>query len=181
MQDICFESTFYEINGWQILRLPNEASSKLPSRGMMMIRGTLNGADFEAPLEPDGEGSHWFRVSDKVASEAHAVAGETVAVSIELIKQWQEPEVPEDFKEALTQAGLMARWDGITTRARWEWIRWIRCTSNPATRQKRITVACSKLKDGKNRPCCFDFRQSTEPAVSKSGVLIDPRQENGTA
>jgi hypothetical protein len=33
-----------------ILRLPDAASSKLPSRGMSMVEGTFNGYAFQTPL-----------------------------------------------------------------------------------------------------------------------------------
>lgn len=175
MLEIRFETELYDINGWRILHFPKESSEKLPSRGMMMIQGTMNGVDFETTIEPDGAGSHWFRVSDPLSAAALADVGDTVVVNFELTKDWAEPDVPVDLIDALKSAGLMDRWDGITVRARWEWIRWIRSTHYEATRQKRIAVACSKLKSGKNRPCCFDFRQCTEPAVSKNGVLMDLR------
>jgi hypothetical protein len=64
MSEIRFETTIFEIHSWRILRLPKAASEKLPSRGMVMIKGTLNDICFEAALEPDGAGSHWFRVGD---------------------------------------------------------------------------------------------------------------------
>lgn len=173
MQEIRFEAELYEINGWRILRFPQQASEKLPSRGMMMIQGTMNGIDFEAPIEPDGVGSHWLRVDDSLSEKAQVDVGDKVSLSVELTKNWVEPEVPLDLMDALTAAGLLDRWHGLTVRARWEWIRWIRSTHNAATRQKRIEVACSKLIAGKNRPCCFDFRQCTEPQVSRKGVLLD--------
>lgn len=171
MLEIRFETELYEINGWRILRFPEYASEKLPSRGMLMVRGTMNDIGFEAVLEPDGAGSHWFRVSDALSAEAQVNVGDMVSLVVELIKLEQEPEVPLDLKHALAAAGLEDRWNGITTRARWEWIRWIRSTNSAATRQKRIEVSCSKLIAGKNRPCCFDMSSCTEPAVSKSGVL----------
>ena len=171
MHEIHFEAELYAINSWRLLRLPPSASKTLPSRGMVMVKGTMNGAYFEAALEPDGAGSHWFRVSDPLSASAHADVGDKAEVTVELIGVWPEPEVPEDFIEALTTAGLLNRWNEITTKARWEWIRWIRSTSVAETRQKRIQVACSKLQAGKNRPCCYDQSRCTETAVSKSGVL----------
>lgn len=171
MLEIRFEAEIYELNGWRILRFPKYASEQLPSRGMLMIQGTINGIRFESILEPDGAGSHWFRVSDSLSAEAQASVGDKVSMVVELIKLEQEPEVPLDLKDALAAAGLLDRWNGITVRARWEWIRWIRFTNSAATRQKRIEVACSKLKAGKNRPCCFDLSRCTETAVSKKGVL----------
>ena len=137
-----------------------------------MITGTINSVNFETALEPDGMGSHWFRVSDFLSRAAHADVGDTVTLVVEPMKIWIEPEVPLDLKNSLDAANLQSHWDKITAKARWEWIRWIRFTYNPATRQKRIEVACSMLEAGKKRPCCFDLSRCTETHVSKNGVLL---------
>jgi hypothetical protein len=47
---------------WTFLLLPKAASGKLPSRSMTSVEGTLDGAAFQATLEPDGKGSHWLKV-----------------------------------------------------------------------------------------------------------------------
>jgi hypothetical protein len=39
------ETTPLQIGGWTILRLPESASAKLPSRGMTLVEGTINGFD----------------------------------------------------------------------------------------------------------------------------------------
>lgn len=64
MSTIRFEAKLFEIDSWTILLLPKSASAKLPSRGMTMVEGIINGFPFKAVLEPDGRGSHWFRVDE---------------------------------------------------------------------------------------------------------------------
>lgn len=172
IEKICFETKLYEINTWQILKFPKQSSDKLPSRGMVMVKGTLNNIDIETPLEPDGMGSHWFRVSDTLLKEAHVNIGDMVTLIVEPMKIWPEPEVPSDLNNSLVHSDLLNQWNKITTKARWEWIRWIRFTSNDATRQKRIKTACSMLSAGKKRPCCFDQSRCTITSVSKNGVLL---------
>jgi hypothetical protein len=142
---------------------------------MTMVEGTINGARFQAPLEPDGQGSHWFRVDDTLREGAGADAGDTVTLEIEPADEWPAPEVPTDVQsalEAVPQAYTL--WMTITPNAQWDWIRWIRATSNPATRRRRIEVACSKLKAGQRRPCCFNRNLCTEPSVAHNGVLREP-------
>lgn len=172
MSKFCFETKLYEKNSWRILHFPNHYSQELSSRGMVMIKGTINNINFETALEPDGMGSHWFRVSDSLSRLAQADVGDTVSLVVEPMKTWLEPEVPLDLKHSLDAAEVINQWNQITTKARWEWIRWIRFTKNTATRKKRIEVTCSMLKDGKKRPCCFDQSRCTETSVSKNGVLL---------
>jgi len=121
---IAFDTTLYEINAWRILRLPPEASSKLPSRGVVMVRGTINDVPFTAVLEPDGQGSHWFRVSDVVAAAAHADVGEKASVVVELSGDWVKPELPADLGATLQSHGLSTLWDSLSPMAQWAWIRW---------------------------------------------------------
>ena len=89
MSTIRFETKLFKINSWTILRLPESASAELPSRGMTMVSGTINGAPFKALLEPDGryapgqKSSHWFRPDKKVLDDTSAKAGDTVQVSLE--------------------------------------------------------------------------------------------------
>ena len=175
MRKIRFQAKVTAIGSQTILRLSKAASSKLPSRGMSMAEGTLNGCAFQAPLEPDGQGSHWFRITRAMLKAARAEVGESVSVAMEPMGLWPEPKVPADLAEALasdTQARRL--WMGITPVARWDWIRWIGSTRNPDTRTIRIEKTLSKLKSGKRAACCFNRSECTDPSMSRNGVLLDP-------
>lgn len=175
MSTISFEATPYNIASWTVLVLPKAESAKLSSRGMNMTRGTIEGQSFEAPLEPDGRGSHWFRVDDALKQKANIEAGDTVTVELEPLASWSRPEVPADLAKALAKAPeAQELWEKITPKAQWEWVRWIRATKNPQTRQRRIEVACSKLTRGDRRPCCFNSGACTEPYVSHNWMLLEP-------
>jgi hypothetical protein len=183
MSTIRFETTLFKINARTILRLPESASAELPSRGMTMVSGTINGAPFKALLEPDGKyapgqkSSHWFSPDKKLLDDASAKAGDTVQVELELSKEWIEPEVPEDLKEALAASPeAEALWNDITPVARWDWVRWIRAVKTPETRQKHIEVALDKLNKGMRRPCCFNRNLCSEPDVSHNWTLLEPKQ-----
>ncbi|NLO10205.1 MAG: DUF1905 domain-containing protein [Clostridiales bacterium] len=170
---ITFKADISTINSYKIIRLPVSSSEYLPSRGMVMIKGTINGIYFEVPLEPDGKGSHWFEVDDKLSSQIGETIGKPLSLQIEPLSEWTEPVIPDDIMNPIMKEGLLDQWNSLTIKARWEWLRWIRSTSNASTRQKRINVAISKLQKGDRRPCCFNSSLCTITEVSKSGVLLD--------
>lgn len=179
MANISFETKLFKINSWTILHLPEDASAKLPSRGMIMVEGTINGVKFKTLLEPDGrygqgqKPSHWFAPDEKLLNEAKISVGDTVKVELSLTKDWIEPSIPNDLKKALDGSpSAFALWKDITPLARWDWIRWIRAVKTPQTREKHIKVVLDKLNKGMRRPCCFNRNLCSEPHVSKNWVLL---------
>lgn len=174
MAEINFKSKPYAIGDWIVLRLPKEESAKLPSRGQVMVKGTINGYAFQTALEPDGDWSHWLHVDESMQKMAQVKVGEPAELAIDSTKDWPEPNIPADWQETIdTNAEVRARWEAVTPMARWEWLRWIASTNNPDTRKHRIEVSCSKLLAGERRPCCFNRNVCCVPQVSKSGVLLD--------
>ncbi len=175
MEKISFRNEIYQINQVYILRLPDEASKKLSSRGQVAVEATTNGHQFSTVLEPDGKGGHWMKFSRSAFDELGIMAGQPVEVSIEPTKKWPEPKMPDDFSIVLKSSPASVRdlWQKITPMARWEWIRWVEATNNPDTRSRRIEVSISKMQSGKRRPCCFNLSACTDPKVSKNAQLIE--------
>jgi hypothetical protein len=173
---IRFEATLQTIDKWTILRLPENASEKLPSRGQVAVQGTIDGHEFQTVLEPDGCSGHWMRVDEKLQQSAAIGAGDTATLEIEPTGDWPEPDVPQDFETALAAAPqkIQDLWNDITPMARWEWVRWVNATKNPDTRRRRVEVSMSKMNSGKRRPCCFNLAACTNPDVSRNGKLIEP-------
>ncbi len=176
---IQFTTKLFNIGEWTILRLPEEASAKLPTRSMLMVTGTINDIPFKTLLEPDGsygpglQPSHWFSPDKNLLTACHAKAGDTVKVMLEPTKEWIEPEVPNDVVRALkTSAKAEALWEDITPSARWDWIRWVRAVKTEETRKKHVDVMLDKLNKGMRRPCCFNRTMCSVPEVSKNWKLI---------
>jgi Bacteriocin-protection, YdeI or OmpD-Associated/Domain of unknown function (DUF1905) len=180
MPKIRFLAKLTAIGSQTILRLPEAASRKLPSRGMSMVEGTFNGRAFQAPLEPDGIGSHWFRVSNTMLKAARAKVGASVSVALEPMTLWPEPKVPADLAKALASDPQVRRlWFDITPLARWDWIRWIGSTRNRDTRTIRIEKTLSKLRSGRRAACCFNRSECTDSSMSRNGVLLEPTLASG--
>jgi hypothetical protein len=173
---ITFDAALSRIGTTTVLRLPNRASTRLPSRGQVAVHGTINDAAFQTVLEPDGNLGHWMRVDRDLQQAAGLGAGGIATIAIEVTRDWPEPSVPPDLANALAAApkAIQDVWNDVTPMARWEWVRWVNATKNPETRGRRVEVSISKMKNGKRRPCCFDLSACTDPEVSKRGKLLEP-------
>src|SRR2546423_12965035 len=171
---IRFDAAPCTIDKSTVLRLPEKASRKLPSRGQVSVQGRVNGHRFQTVLEPDGNFGHWIRVDRKLQKAAALSADDTATIAIEFVKDWPEPNVPQDLKRALAAAPqkIQSLWKAITPMARSEWVRWVNATQDPATRKRRVEVSISKMKSGKRRPSCFNLAACTDPNLSKNGKLI---------
>ncbi len=180
---IRFGAALSTIDSARVLRLPETASRKLPSRGQVAVHGTVDGVAFQTVLEPDGRSGHWMRVDDPLRQAAGIDVGDTAALEIAVTKEWPEPRVPPDLGAALASAPQQIQdlWADITPMARWEWVRWVNATSNPDTRGRRVDVTISKMQHGKRRPCCFDLASCTDPDLSRSGKLIEAEGDQRAA
>ena len=159
-----------------LVRLPPEASRQLPSRGQVAVRGELEGQEFDTVLEPDGRGGHWLRLSPALLAATATTAGDPVSLAVRPSREWPEPQVPQDLVAALLAGpgAVQGAWRDITPMARWEWVRWVNATRNPATLERRVEVSVSKLGKGMRRPCCFDLSACTDPDLARSGKLPEP-------
>lgn len=144
-------------DAWVFLVLPKAVSSKLPRRGRTSVEGTLNGYPFQATLDPDGQLSHWLKVSKELREASDANVGDPVTVQITPADPEPEPKLPDDLQKALAASpSSKAVWDDTTTIARLDWIHWIESAKRAETRKSRVDNACDILDSGKKRVCCFD-------------------------
>lgn len=142
---------------WTFLVLPKNASAKLPTRGEATVDGTLDGHPFKATLQPDGQGSHWLKVTRAMREAAGVAAGDTVSLEVTPVAEAPEPRVPAGFRKALaTSPDARAQWGDLTPVARRDWIHWMTSAKKAGTRERRIANACDMLASGKRRVCCFD-------------------------
>lgn len=160
---ICFQTKLLKPaecpkgESWSFLVLPKDASAKLPTRSQTTVEGSINGCSFRATLEPDGQKSHWLKVTNKLRQAAGAQVGDVITLEILSVGKEPEPRMPTDLRKALPASpAARAVWTDITPVARRDWIHWITSAKQSETRARRIRNACEMLAGGKRRVCCFD-------------------------
>jgi hypothetical protein len=140
-----------------------------------MVKRTIQNHDIVQVVEPDGRGGHWLEINNSVLGDIDVAISDAVTVNLQVLKEWPEPIIPDDFKVILTNAprDIKEIWNDITPMARWEWVRWINATKVSETRSRRIEASISKMQSGKRRPCCLNLASCTNPDLAKSGKLIE--------
>lgn len=172
MTSLDFQSKVESINNRLIIQLPAASSAALPSRGLVMLDIDTSRARLQLPAEPDGRLGHYILAPQDLVDSGEIKSGSTLNIKAEITKNWPEPEIPYDVLKVLeNNTAADKTWNTTTTKARWDWLRWIRSTKNPDTRKKRTAVTCSKLAGGERRPCCFNRAMCTDPSVSDNGIL----------
>src|SRR5437763_12857288 len=99
-----FEADLLILKDQAILRLPEDESAKLPSRGQVAVHGTINGHELRTVLEPDGCRGHWMRIDTGLQNATGISAGDSATLKLEVTQDWPEPDVPNDFAVALRTA-----------------------------------------------------------------------------
>ena len=121
------------------------------------IEGTINGAPFQATLEPDGQKSHWLKVDRKMSEAAGADAGDVITLEIAPAAEEPEPKVPADLRKALAVAAPRAQRCGRTSRpTRAE----IGSTGSSPPNSQRLARAGSKMPARCSRPGSDAFAAS---------------------
>ena len=109
MSAICFEVQARKVGRWMILRLPDDASAKLPSRGQVAVKGMMNRRAFQTVLEPDGRRGHWLKVDKRLRQALALGEGDTVAVEVEPTKDWPEPDIPRGSSDCSSRCARCFR------------------------------------------------------------------------
>ncbi len=142
-----------EGKGWSFVTLPKSASTQLPGRGRVAVKGTINGFEFRSSAFPDGDGSHNIQVNSGMREGAKVSVGDTADFSIAASTDAVQVSVPADLSAALKKsAKASAQWDAITPKARAEWVDWITSAKKDETRTARTSKTVERLSKGEKRP-----------------------------
>lgn len=142
-----------EGKGWTFCNLPATASAKLGKKGRVPVLVTVAGQQFRTSCFPDGKGGHTLQLNAAMREAAGAGPGDMVVFSLELASDDVEVEVPAALAKALkADRGARAQWDGITPKARAEWVAWVASAKREETRYARTAKTVERLRGGAKRP-----------------------------
>lgn len=113
------------------------------------VRATVNGYTWRTSVARMG-GEFLLGLNREVRQGAGAEAGDTVEVEIELDEAPREVEVPEALTSALAaDPAAKQAFDGLAYTHRKEYARWIAEAKRDETRERRVSEALERLRQGK--------------------------------
>jgi hypothetical protein len=130
--------------------IPFSVEEAFGTRGLVPVRGTINGHPFRSSLAPMGGGKHYLGVNRETREAARARAGESVRIVLEMDEEVREVTVPADLQRALKKDKAAAdAWKALSYTNRKEWAREIEGAQRPETRERRLQKALLALRGPK--------------------------------
>ncbi len=132
------------------IQVPAKIVESLGSGKRPKVRVTINGYTYRSSVAPMG-GRFMLGVSADVRERAGVAGGDMLEVDIELDTAPREVSVPPDFAAALKRDADAKRFfDGLSYSKKQWFVLSIEGAKTAETRQRRITNALSRLREGRS-------------------------------
>jgi uncharacterized protein YdeI (YjbR/CyaY-like superfamily) len=103
------ERTSSRLN-WLIVRVPLDVSEAFGKRGMLRVKGTINGFRFRTSLFPTGKGYHVLLVNKRMQAGAKTSVGAVARILLEPDTEERSVTVPAELESALAEDRALRRW-----------------------------------------------------------------------
>jgi uncharacterized protein YdeI (YjbR/CyaY-like superfamily) len=132
--------------GWTIARIPFDAGKVWGSKGMLKVRGEINGFQFRTSLFPTGEGRHILLVNKQMQKGAGVGLGGVAAFRLEPDTEERVVSVPDELAEALSEDRALRKWyDRLNYSTRNEISKWVAGVKSTAARRRRAAQITERL------------------------------------
>src|SRR5713101_9620188 len=89
--------------GWVIVRIPLDVPKVWGTRGMLKVKGEINGFAFRTSLFPTHKGYHYLLVNKRVQAGANAAPGDTAQFRLEPDTEKRVATVPAELQRVLNE------------------------------------------------------------------------------
>lgn len=96
--------------GWVIVRIPLDVPKVWGTRGMLKVKGEINGFAFRTSLFPTGKGYHYLLVNKRMQAGAGARPGSVAQFRLEPDTEKRVATVPAELQRVLNEDRSLRRW-----------------------------------------------------------------------
>src|SRR5260370_11820633 len=92
------------------VRIPLDVPKVWGTRGMLRVKGEINGFAFRTSLFPTGRGYHYLLINKRMQAGARAAPGDTAQFHLESDTEERKAIVPAELQRFLAQDRALRRW-----------------------------------------------------------------------
>jgi uncharacterized protein YdeI (YjbR/CyaY-like superfamily) len=132
--------------GWVIVRIPLDVPKVWGVRGMLRVKGKINGVEFRTSLFPTGKGYHYLLVNKRMQTGACVTAGGTAQFRLEPDMEKRVATVPPELQRILNEEHALCRWFDQLNYSTRKWIcDWAGQVKSPEARVRRAEQVAEQL------------------------------------
>ena len=132
--------------GWVIVRIPLVVPKVWGTRGMLKVKGEINGFAFRTSLFPTGKGYHYLLVNKRMQAGAGARPGSVAHFRLEPDTEKRVATVPAELQRILDEARSLRRWFGQINYSTRKWIAdWVVQVKSAEARVRRAEQVAEQL------------------------------------
>jgi uncharacterized protein YdeI (YjbR/CyaY-like superfamily) len=132
--------------GWVIVRIPLDVPKVWGVRGMLKVRGEINGFEFRTSLFPTGKGYHYLLVNKRMQAGACVTAGSTAQFRLEPDMERRVVTVPAELQSILNEERSFRHWFDQFNYSTRRWIcDLVTQVKSPEARQRRAEQVAEQL------------------------------------
>jgi hypothetical protein len=155
--------------GWVVVHIPIDVPKVWGSRGMLKVKGEINGFAFRTSLFPTGQGRHFLLVNKRMQSGAGVRLGTIAQFRLEPDTKKRVAAVPPELQCILNEERAFRRWYDQLTYSSRKWIGdWITLVKSPEARLRRAEQVAEQLLSTMEA-------ERELPPILKLALARDPR------
>jgi uncharacterized protein YdeI (YjbR/CyaY-like superfamily) len=159
--------------GWVIVRIPLDVPKIWGTRGMLKVKGEINGFAFRTSLFPTGKGYHYLLVNKRMQAGADARPGMVAQFRLAPDTEKRVATVPAELQRILDEERAFRRWFDQLNYSTRKWIAdWIAQVKSPEARVRRAEQVAEQL-------LATMEAERELPPILKLAFASDPRAREG--
>jgi uncharacterized protein YdeI (YjbR/CyaY-like superfamily) len=170
--------------GWVIVRIPLDVPKVWGTRGMLKVKGEINGFAFRTSLFPTGRGYHYLLVNKRMQAGANAAPGDTALFRLEPDTEKRVATVPAELQRILNEDRSLRRWfDQLSYSIRkWlaDWVTQVKSADARVRRAEQVAEQLlSTMEAERDLPPVLKLAFARDPRAYQGWQLMSPTHRRG--
>ncbi|MGE0404750.1 MAG: YdeI/OmpD-associated family protein [Candidatus Korobacteraceae bacterium] len=133
---------------WTIIQIPFDAAKLWGTRGMLRVKGEINGHAFRTSLFPNGKGGHFLMVNKQMQKGGGAHLGERAHFTLAPDLAERTITIPEELLRAMRPSKALRKYfDSLNYSTRHDIARMIASAKHAETRKRRAEQVAERLME----------------------------------